>query len=70
MYMHCLCLFVMYVCIPPKKVHVPNHNYAIPSNSAAQFVHVTGTKGKGTVCELVRCGLVAHGKRVGTFTRY
>lgn len=34
-----------------------------------QFVHVTGTKGKGTVCELVRCGLAAHGKRVGTFTR-
>ena len=33
-----------------------------------KFVHVTGTKGKGTVCELVRCGLIAHGKRVGTFT--
>lgn len=34
-----------------------------------QFIHVTGTKGKGTVCELVRCGLIAHGKKVGTFTR-
>src|SRR6056297_803613 len=33
-----------------------------------KFIHVTGTKGKGTVCELVRCGLIAHGKRVGTFT--
>ncbi len=33
-----------------------------------KFVHVAGTKGKGTVCELVRCGLIAHGKRVGTFT--
>lgn len=36
---------------------------------STQFVHVAGTKGKGTVCELVRCGLVAQGKRVGTFTR-
>lgn len=38
-------------------------------DARTQFVHVTGTKGKGTVCELVRCGLVAQGKRVGTFTR-
>jgi hypothetical protein len=34
-----------------------------------QYVHVTGTKGKGTVCELIRCGLLAAGRRVGTFTR-
>jgi len=32
------------------------------------FVHVAGTKGKGSVCELVRAGLVAEGFRVGTFT--
>lgn len=34
-----------------------------------QFIHVAGTKGKGTVCELLRCGLIANGRRVGTFTR-
>uniref|UniRef100_A0A7S3NJD0 Mur ligase C-terminal domain-containing protein n=1 Tax=Aureoumbra lagunensis TaxID=44058 RepID=A0A7S3NJD0_9STRA len=32
------------------------------------FIHVAGTKGKGSVCESIRARLVKAGLRVGTFT--
>lgn len=50
-------------------IPLPSSHTTHDPPARSQFVHVTGTKGKGTVCELVRCGLVAQGKRVGTFTR-
>ena len=36
--------------------------------AGVRVVHVAGSKGKGSVCELVRCGAMANGCRVGTFT--
>mmetsp|Transcript_8771 Transcript_8771/g.11579 ORF Transcript_8771/g.11579 Transcript_8771/m.11579 type:complete len:475 (+) Transcript_8771:35-1459(+) len=38
------------------------------AEALVKVVHVAGTNGKGTVCELVRACAVANGKRVGTFT--
>ncbi|CAM9108788.1 unnamed protein product [Choristocarpus tenellus] len=32
------------------------------------YYHIAGTNGKGSVCELLRCCLVANGHLVGTFT--
>ncbi len=39
-----------------------------PEKQIPHYIHVTGTSGKGSVCEYISCGLRAAGHRVGTIT--
>lgn len=48
--------------------HTASETFDTPSSATRIVVHIAGTNGKGSVCELLRCSSLAAGHVVGTFT--